>query len=246
VAVKTGTSQAYHDKWTIGYSRHVTVGVWVGNFDRTPLRNSSGVTGAAPIFHAVMLAAERHAADAATPHDVRIANAPADLEERGICALSGQVANTWCPVQRREWVPVDAPPHACSWHHASDEGVLTILPPEYGAWAQTSGAGAVSDVVVQAVAAAVDRRSTEAAFAIVSPPDGATYSIDPTLRREFQTLPLRVTGAAPGRVEWRIDGRVAGSVDGSRAFGWPLAAGTHEITAHDARGRVASAIVTVR
>ena len=61
VAVKTGTSQAYHDNWTIGYSSHVTVGVWVGNFDRKPLRNSSGVTGAAPIFHAVMLAAERRA-----------------------------------------------------------------------------------------------------------------------------------------------------------------------------------------
>ena len=62
VAVKTGTSQAYRDNWTIGYSKHVTVGVWVGNFDRTPLRNSSGVTGAAPIFHGVMLAAERRAA----------------------------------------------------------------------------------------------------------------------------------------------------------------------------------------
>ena len=37
VAVKTGTSQAYHDNWTIGYTRDVTVGVWVGNFDRTPL-----------------------------------------------------------------------------------------------------------------------------------------------------------------------------------------------------------------
>ena len=59
VAVKTGTSQAYHDNWTIGYTRRVTVGVWVGNFDRRPLRNSSGVTGAAPIFQAVMLAAHK-------------------------------------------------------------------------------------------------------------------------------------------------------------------------------------------
>ncbi|MDP9322963.1 MAG: penicillin-binding protein 1C, partial [Acidobacteriota bacterium] len=64
VAVKTGTSQAYHDNWTIGYSRHVTVGVWVGNFDRAPLRSSSGVTGAGPIFHAVMLAAERRSVPA--------------------------------------------------------------------------------------------------------------------------------------------------------------------------------------
>ena len=62
VAVKTGTSQAYHDNWTVGYTRDVTVGVWVGNFDRTPLRGSSGVTGAGPIFHAVMLAAEARAA----------------------------------------------------------------------------------------------------------------------------------------------------------------------------------------
>ena len=247
VAVKTGTSQAYHDNWTIGYSRHVTVGVWVGNFDRTPLRNSSGVTGAAPIFHAVMLAAERHAAGAATPHDARIANAPADLEERGICALSGQVANTWCPVQRREWVPVDAPPHACSWHHASDEAVLTILPGEYDAWVQKTGTRAVADVVVQAVAPAADSgRRGEAALAIVSPPGGATYSIDPTLRLEFQTLPLRVTGAAPGRVEWRIDGRVVGSADAARALDWPLAPGPHEITARDARGRVATTVIAVR
>src|SRR6185295_696438 len=57
VAAKTGTSQAYHDNWAIGYTRDVTVGVWVGNFDRTPLRSSTGVTGAGPIFHDVMLAA---------------------------------------------------------------------------------------------------------------------------------------------------------------------------------------------
>jgi len=57
VAAKTGTSQSYFDNWVIGYTKDVTVGVWVGNFDRTPLRGSSGVTGAGPIFHAVVLAA---------------------------------------------------------------------------------------------------------------------------------------------------------------------------------------------
>src|SRR5205085_3182607 len=57
VAAKTGTSQAYRDNWTVGYTRALTVGVWVGNFDRTPLVGSSGVTGAGPIFHDVMVAA---------------------------------------------------------------------------------------------------------------------------------------------------------------------------------------------
>ena len=37
--------QAYHDNWTIGYTRDVTVGVWVGNFDRTPLKSSTGSPG---------------------------------------------------------------------------------------------------------------------------------------------------------------------------------------------------------
>jgi membrane carboxypeptidase/penicillin-binding protein PbpC len=57
---------------------------------------------------------------------------------------------------------------------------------------------------------------------------------------------LRVTGAAPGRVEWRIDGRVVGSADAARALDWPLAPGPHEITARDARGRVATTVIAVR
>lgn len=60
VAVKTGTSQNFHDNWVVGYTADFTVGVWVGNFDRTPLAGATGVTGAGPVFHAVMLAAHRH------------------------------------------------------------------------------------------------------------------------------------------------------------------------------------------
>lgn len=57
VAVKTGTSQDFHDNWVVGYTEKLTVGVWVGNFDRKPLRGATGITGAGPIFRAVMLAA---------------------------------------------------------------------------------------------------------------------------------------------------------------------------------------------
>lgn len=53
-AVKTGTSQDMRDNWCIGYSKKFTVGVWVGNMDGSPMRDVSGVTGAAPIWNAVM------------------------------------------------------------------------------------------------------------------------------------------------------------------------------------------------
>lgn len=53
-AVKTGTSKEMRDNWCIGYSRRYTLGVWVGNFSGEPMRDVSGVTGAAPVWAEVM------------------------------------------------------------------------------------------------------------------------------------------------------------------------------------------------
>ena len=234
VAVKTGTSQSYHDNWTVGYSRHVTVGVWVGNFDRTPLRNSSGVTGAAPIFQAVMLAADRRARGGAVETSGGGILAPgSNAVQHEICALSGLVANEWCPNRRREWGAAEATPLPCSWHHLADEGLVTILPERYRVW---SGTRRTSHV----------RTSHVATFLIVSPADGSTYLIDPTLRREFQTLPLRTTAAAPGRVVWTIDGRPLGATEAGAALDWPLTPGRHTLQARDSRGRTATAKIVVR
>jgi penicillin-binding protein 1C len=53
-AVKTGTSKNMRDNWCIGWSRHYTVAVWVGNFEGDAMRAVSGVTGAAPAWTAIM------------------------------------------------------------------------------------------------------------------------------------------------------------------------------------------------
>jgi penicillin-binding protein 1C len=53
-AVKTGTTNDIKDNWTVGYSRNVAVGVWVGNNNGDPMVNSSGLTGAAPIWNSVI------------------------------------------------------------------------------------------------------------------------------------------------------------------------------------------------
>lgn len=53
-AVKTGTSKDMRDNWCIGWSQHYTVGVWVGNASGAAMREVSGVSGAAPIWHDVM------------------------------------------------------------------------------------------------------------------------------------------------------------------------------------------------
>src|SRR5579864_487520 len=58
VAAKTGTTQDFHDNWTIGFTPTLATAVWVGNPNNQPLsHNSTGIVGAAPIWHKFMLQA---------------------------------------------------------------------------------------------------------------------------------------------------------------------------------------------
>jgi penicillin-binding protein 1C len=246
VAVKTGTSQAYHDNWTIGYTRDVTVGVWVGNFDRTPLRNSSGVTGAAPIFHDVMMAAQarQSAAGASTVTE------DASVVQREICALSGLAPNAWCPSRRLEWLAQDdASLLPCRWHHLTDDGLHVVWPVEYRQWAQQERlltTEVAFDATPRVVKAVATHSEPAAPLRIVSPPSGATYLIDPTLRREFQTLPLRAISERMSEVTWSVDGRSLGRVSSTGNLAWPLVPGVHTFSARDAAGNTAAATITVR
>ncbi|MCC7356209.1 MAG: PBP1A family penicillin-binding protein [Candidatus Doudnabacteria bacterium] len=55
IAAKTGTTQKFHDGWTLGFTPQITAGVWAGNNDGTLLRaGADGVFVAAPIWNAFM------------------------------------------------------------------------------------------------------------------------------------------------------------------------------------------------
>jgi len=269
VAAKTGTSQAYHDNWAVGYTAAVTVGVWVGNFDRRPLIGSSGVAGAGPIFHAAMLAAvevasRRSQVASRTSHvtspesrvgglDAATVAVPEQTTRQKVCALSGMAASPWCPTYAEEWIAGDGSDvdRQCRWHVPAPDGVEVRWPSEYVAWARSERlldrktplppAARASALLARATAA-----PTPALFRVVNPPDGAVYLIDPTLRREFQTLSLRAAASGSERIDWHIDDGAVGSSDGSAALDWPLAPGRHVVTARDRHGRAAQATIVVR
>ncbi len=243
VAVKTGTSQAYHDNWTVGFTKDVTVGVWVGNFDRTPLQSASGVVGAAPVFHDVMLAAQQ-AVSGRLPIGAAdtLPAAPASLASTQVCLLSGLRATHACPAVGPEWLRSDHLPARCTWHR--DEGGRTAVawPSRYRAWAKAQG---LLDEIAPAPAHAPRPAPRAAALRIVSPPPGATYLRDPTLRAEFQTLPLRAeASAAP--LTWEVNGRTVGTTSPERSLPWTLVAGAHVIRVTDGRGRQAEASILVK
>ena len=53
-AAKTGTTDNNRDAWTMGFTRHLLAGVWVGNTDGRPMRNATGAGAAAPVWNEFM------------------------------------------------------------------------------------------------------------------------------------------------------------------------------------------------
>ena len=95
IAAKTGTTNGFKDNWTMGFTPQVTVGVWVGNTDNESMENVTGLSGAAPIWNAVM---RKYLADkSATWYD-----RPPGVIERAICIPSGLLPTGACPTQRNE------------------------------------------------------------------------------------------------------------------------------------------------
>jgi membrane carboxypeptidase/penicillin-binding protein PbpC len=55
IAAKTGTTNNFRDNWTAGYTPQLATVVWVGNNNNDPMKDVTGLSGAAPIWHDVML-----------------------------------------------------------------------------------------------------------------------------------------------------------------------------------------------
>jgi membrane peptidoglycan carboxypeptidase len=82
------------------------VGVWVGNADYTPMQNTTGLTGAAPIWAAFMQEATQRLSGGNPSPFVR----PPGIVDTVVCAVSGTLPSRWCPQQRNEIFASDQPP----------------------------------------------------------------------------------------------------------------------------------------
>jgi len=105
-AVKTGTTNDYRDNWTIGYTPDVAVGVWVGNANYTPMQNTSGLTGAGPIWANFM----QEAVQQLTGNNPTPFVQPPGIVKKTICAISGTEPSKWCPKKTTEIFASDQPP----------------------------------------------------------------------------------------------------------------------------------------
>lgn len=105
-AAKTGTTNDYKDNWTLGYTPDLAVGVWVGNADNSAMVNTSGISGAAPIWAEYMTYAVPFLTNNSPSFFVR----PDGIVDKVICSLSGAEPSQNCPDQRSEIFAKDQPP----------------------------------------------------------------------------------------------------------------------------------------
>jgi penicillin-binding protein 1C len=247
VAAKTGTSKGARDNWTIGFSEAVTVGVWVGNFDGKPMIGSSGVSGAGPLFHAVMSEVMRDRA--ALSHGDH-SPAKAGAVSAAICSLSGLRAGPRCPVHLQEWFVPGSVPGSQDDMHVEAEVLSGALapgcagatpriferyPPEYVAWAREVGRPLLPDTRL------LDCRTPAPANVdapvITFPRDASSYRLISDEPRERQQLVFRVTASGAARVTYVLDDAPIGSFPPPFDAPWKLARGAHSLYAVTDGGR---------
>jgi penicillin-binding protein 1C len=105
-AAKTGTTNDFRDNWTLGYTPDLVTGVWVGNADYTPMVNTSGLRGAAPIWSQFMETAVPYVSGG----NLSPFSRPAGIVDKIICVVSGTEPSNWCKGQRNEIFAADQPP----------------------------------------------------------------------------------------------------------------------------------------
>jgi penicillin-binding protein 1C len=257
VAAKTGTSKGFRDNVAAGFTREVTVAVWVGNFDGRPMQAVSGITGAGPLFHEVMTAAMSGRAPGPL--------LSTEFTVRTVCPLSGALAGPECPHAFEErFLPDQAPVNTCTMHRVlpvdTRTGLLAgprcppaeverrrfeVYPSSYLAWARAAG----RPVAPQRASprcpegAPIPGEERPLAPRVTYPTDGAVLLLDAQLSARQEIL---IHAEAPGATEVRlhINGEVIELRGPPFRHRWPLRPGSYTLRVE--AGGVSSEPVSLR
>ena len=187
VAAKTGTSSNFRDNWCVGFTAEYTVGVWVGNFDQSPMQEISGVSGAGPIFHRVFESLYREGAAAFPQMPEGLRRVEIDRRTGGLASASTP------PACRRQELATAADLQRLPVGHF-DAGGRAILDARYAEWYAGS--------TLKHLYALADHQSDTRVPAILIPAEGSTFTLEPTLPGGGALVELKST-LPPASTRWQ-------------------------------------------
>jgi membrane carboxypeptidase/penicillin-binding protein PbpC len=206
-AVKTGTTNNFHDNWTVGYTPELVVGVWVGNANNEAMLDITGVSGAGPIWHQTMrsfLAGEPDSPFIQPPGLVRVE----------VCQLSGLLPTADCPYRRWEWFLAGTQPVTADTYFrqvvidrrtgklaaddidpAYTETALALdLPPAFHLWARQEELPLLVDLMQTGETAAVTELNGASVVGprVAYPDPNAVFYLSTAITPEAQRILLKV------------------------------------------------------
>jgi penicillin-binding protein 1C len=228
-SVKTGTSFRFCDNWTVGYTEDYTLGVWVGNFDHTPMLKVSGVSGAGPIFANIMsmLYNKKEYPEKFTQ--------PEGLVRITICPLSGKKPSKYCPTSIEELIPQRdyvASRDICDMHVKREEVVSTMVPAKYQDWAKQMG-----------IKTQTRQPGEEKLFQIVNPKDGAVYYRLSNLKPEYQSVRFQLNCSdSDQKVNWFLNAIPIKTTSNGHTFLWTIHPGQFVLKAVSEENALSSSV----
>lgn len=247
---KTGTTKDYRDNWAFGVTEDFTVGVWVGNFNGTPMQNVSGVDGAGPILRDILMHLFKHYPDKPGFQKAEF-DMPATIKVRKVCPISGELACEHCPSTMEEKFVYDRlPKRHCTIHklfhidvrngalatpHTPREFIRATVfedyPPEYRAWAQSQHKplppcefSLLNDSLAHA-------SPLPQAPRVTYPIAEMLFVRDKDLRADFQAIVFKaVVPKNAQKVEWILNNEKLGESSAAHPqWLWPIRAGRHHL-----------------
>jgi penicillin-binding protein 1C len=240
VAVKTGTSNNFRDNIAVGYTREITVAVWVGNFDGKTMDKVSGAKGAGPILRESMMAAMKG----------RVAKPflpPKHLIKMDICPLSGLKPSSQCPHKIEEiFIRGKEPKKICKWHQTvridkrnnllAGKGcnskqvklkLFAYYPSSYSTWINEEG---IITAPTQYSPFCPGPIVKTGFLKIISPANGSSYLIDPTRSLKNQLLAFKVaTKSSTLLGVWSVNNKLFKKTRWPHTSHWPMKKGIHKI-----------------
>lgn len=107
IAWKTGTSYGKRDAWSIGYNKHYTVGIWIGNFSALGIPELSGANVATPLLFKIFNTIDYD-------NDESWFQQPKDCDSRIVCSETGLPPNDHCTNLVTDYfIPMVSPARKC-------------------------------------------------------------------------------------------------------------------------------------
>jgi len=256
---KTGTSQGFHDAWSVAVFDHYVLAVWVGNFDGKSNPAFVGRSCAAPLLFQIVDAMRATGRARARPHEPP---PNANLRRVEFCAVSGGLPTAACTHRVTGWfIPGVSPISQCEIHREiliddatglrvqSDDGTRKLRREVYEFWP--------SDLLELFAQAGLPRRTPPPfmpgdsieelsrrgqAPHIVSPKNNVTYSLGDG---DDRALSLRAeTEPDVAKIYWFADRVFLGTSDHGTPLSWQPKPGNYKVIALDDHGRSDACAVT--